>query len=137
MNPTHEKGHILHLMFAEMGNMLEVVECFVGELITDHRKVECSFKIAKENMEKKTITFRKWSQVNKDDLGNSLKQELKEIEKLTDLWEYVKEFGKRILTIVDTKVSEITKLMVDHKKKVWFSEEIHEQRRTAICRGTI
>ena len=75
--------------------------------------------------------------MDKEDLGTSLNEELDKIKDINDLQQYVCQFEEIIQKTIDSKIPEESKLVVEREKKVWFSEEIRNQRQITRRRETI
>ena len=69
---THRAGNILDLVFTENDGDIRVVCCRNIDYISDHCAIQCNFNIPKENMTRKTIKYRKFKDINLDELQNSL-----------------------------------------------------------------
>ena len=59
------------------------------------------------------------------------------IKHINDLQQYVCQFEEIIQRTIDSKIPEESKLVIEREKKVWFSEEIRNQRQITRGRETI
>ena len=55
---THKAGNIQDLVLKEIGSKLQISSCIPGPTLSDHRAVEFTVSIPKENYTKLTTTSR-------------------------------------------------------------------------------
>ena len=75
---THRQGNYLDLIIMETFSNLKITSCKEGPILSDHSTVEFTLSFPREDLLRKTITFRKIKDINTNrfttELGESIEQ---------------------------------------------------------------
>ena len=63
--PTHKAGNILDQIYTEIGGNVKLHKCENKDYISDHCLIHSVINVPKENITSKTITFRKYKNIDK------------------------------------------------------------------------
>ena len=69
---THKAGNILDHIFTEEASEIRVTRCENKDFISDHCVIQCDIKVPKENIIRKTVKYRKFSKVDRENLKDDL-----------------------------------------------------------------
>ena len=74
--PTHRHGNTLDIIATEIASSLNITTCQPGPFLSDHCSIECTTNIIREDIIRKTVSFRKIKDINthkfQDDVVNQL-----------------------------------------------------------------
>ena len=74
--PTHRHGNTLDIIATEIASSLNITTCQPGPFLSDHSSIECTTNIIREDIIRKTVSFRKIKDINtqkfQDDVVNQL-----------------------------------------------------------------
>ena len=104
--PTHKAGNILDHIKTEANGNVRVDKCMNRDFISDHCLVQCVLRIPKENITRKTVTYRKFSNVDREILGNQLQFDLEQFDNANDL---VKQFHEKVKLCIEQQAPEKTR----------------------------
>jgi len=123
---THRAGNILDHVYTEEGGNVTVTSCKVMDFISDHNIIKCILNIPKENVTRKTITYRKFSQVDLKAFSSDLEFKLPTTPSLQDL---VDHFEQKVSEIVDLHAPTRTRTLTIRHKNLWYTEEVRQLKR--------
>ena len=96
---------------------------------SDHSTVICNISTPKPPTMKKTITFRKWKDININDLCNDLKNSKMNDLKTTDVNEAVSSFNSELEDLVNQKAPLQSKVVTIKQNCPWYTNEIRTAKR--------
>lgn len=122
---THKAGNILDHVYTEAGGNIRVSGCSVGDFISDHCIVHTTLEIPKENIVKKTITYRKYALID----HNHLTQDLQfDFDDICDVNLLVGKFEESARKAIDHQAPERTKTVIIRNHNMWFTDEVKQQK---------
>ena len=124
--PTHKSGNCLDLTFTEEISRAKAIGCSKGMFVSDHSSIQCVLDIPKENCAQKEITYRKLRDVDRSQLVKDMSLEEIKTEKLDDMVVMLEE---NFSTALNNQATEITKVIMERKKKPWLGDNLKEQKR--------
>ena len=122
---THNAGHILDHIYTETNGEVQVLLCENKDYISDHCAVLCQLNVPKENIKRKTITFRKYKDINYNKFAEDCAFDCKEIN---DLHHLVNVFETKAGLAIDKHAPEKTKTLTIRKHHSWFTDEVHQKK---------
>ena len=126
MSSSHRAGNILDHIYTEQGGNICISNCSNGAFLSDHCVIHSVLQVPKENIMKKTVTYRKYSDINRDKLREDLAfdfSNINDVNVLTDT------FHENARMAVDSQAPEKTKTVIVRRHNMWFTEEVKEQKR--------
>ena len=121
--PTLKAGNILDHIYTEANGNVRVDKCMNRYFISD--QCLCVLRIPKENITKKTVTYRKFSNVDRYILGNQLHFDLEEFDNANDL---VKQFHEKVKLCIEQQAPEKTRTVTLRRQNLWFTQKVQEQK---------
>ena len=88
--PTHKAGNILDQIYTEIGGKIQINRCENRDYISDHCLIHSVINVPKENIIRKTITYRKYKNIDKVQLTKDLEldvSETVEVDKIVNIFE--------------------------------------------------
>ena len=125
--PTHKSGNCLDLIFMEEMSRTKAIGCSQNMFVSDHNSIQCILNIPKEDCAQKELTYRKLKDVDLSQLVNDMS--LEEI-KAENLDEMVVMLEENFSTALNNQAPEITKVITERKKKLWFVDDLKQQKVT-------
>ena len=92
---THKKGNLLDHIYTEVGSNIKVNRCTIGDFVSDHSVISCVLEIPKENIVKKTVTYRKYGKIDRDILMQDLQFDFEDICHVNGLVSKFEETAKK------------------------------------------
>ena len=87
---THRAGNILDLVLKELGSKLQISSCIPGPILSDHRAVEFTVSIPKENYTKLTTTSRDIKNIDSKEFIDIIQPDeigdIDDIDEMSDLF---------------------------------------------------
>ena len=124
--PTHKSGNCLDLIFIEEMSRAKAIGCSQSMFVSDHNSIECVLDIPKENCAPKEITYRKLKDVDISQLVKDMSLEVIKTEKFDEMVVMLEE---NFLTALNNQAPDITKVIMERKKKLWFGDDLKQQKR--------
>ena len=124
---THRVGNILDLVLKELGSKLHIPLCLPGPILSDHRAVEFTVSIPKENYTKLTITFRDIKNIDSKEFIDIIQPD--EISDMEDIDEMSDLFNTRLEKALEMLAPLTTKSVVIRRKVPCFTHEVKDQKR--------
>ena len=124
---THRAGNTLDLVLKKLGNKLIISSCLLGPTLSDHKAVEFTVSIPKENYTKLTIISRNIKDIDSKDLIDIIQpddiSDKDDIDKMSDLFYSRLELALKMLAPLPTKS------VIVRRKVPWFTCEVIDQKR--------
>ena len=125
---THISGHTLDLIIDDQTESL--VKCMKkGHTFADHSLVQATIGIEKYNPLDKSVTYRKFKNINEIKFRKDLKDQLTECGTHEELEAKIDCYNRVILTTLDKHAPQKTKLVKVSHKQTWFSDRIKAEIR--------
>ena len=124
--PTHKSVNCLDLIFTEEMSKTKAIRCSQSMFVSDHNSIQCILNIPKENCIRKEITYRKLKDV---DLSQLVKDMSLEEIKTENLDQMVGMLEENFSTALNKQAPEVTKVITERKKKIWFGDDLKQQKR--------
>ena len=70
---THSSGTTLDLIFTEINGGIGVVDCIYDSYISDHCNVLCKLSIRREDIQRKTVKYRKLTNIDTEEMAKLIK----------------------------------------------------------------
>ena len=121
---THKAGNILDLVLKEIGSKLQISSCIPGPTLSDHRAVEFTVSIPKENYTKLTTTSRDIKNIDSKEFIDII-----QLDEISDIDEMSNLFNTRLEKALEILAPLITKSVVIRRKVPWFTQEVKDQKR--------
>jgi hypothetical protein len=122
---THNAGNTLDHIYTESEGDIKLLSCTNRDFISDHCAVFCEFDLPKENMTRKTVTYRKYRDIDYDELANDLHFEMSDTQSVDQL---VATFQHNIQVAIDKHAPQRRKTLTLRKHNVWFTDEVYRQK---------
>ena len=124
---THKSGNTLDLLFTECIGRVEISKCGPGEYISDHLAVEANILVDKEDIVQKDITIRKLKNMDKTKFIEDLN--LHEFPETDNINTLVNTLEWKMKESLDNNAPENSQRITVRPKKLWFSDDLREQKR--------
>ena len=125
-SPTHKAGNILDHVYTERGGEVTVTKCDVKDFVSDHCIIKCVLNLPKENIIKKTISYRRYKQINLEAFSTDLQFAYDSKSNLEDI---VNIFESKVKHAIDTHAPLRTKTCTIRHQNIWFTEDVREQKK--------
>ena len=122
---THRSDNTLDLVFTEAISSLKVLECSEGSYISDHRAIQITLSVPRDDTEKKIIKTRNLKTIRTRDLIANMK--LDEIQD-TNVDMMVTEMELRMKKAFNEIHPETMKKVTIRKNNPWYNGRIKEQK---------
>ena len=70
---THTSGNTLDLIFTEVNGGIGVADCIPDYYISDHCNVLCKLTLKREDIQRKTVTYRKLTDIDIEEMAKCIK----------------------------------------------------------------
>ena len=70
--PTHRHGNTLDILATEIASSLNITTCQPGPFLSDHCSIECTTNIIREDITRKTVSFRKIKDIDIQKFQNDI-----------------------------------------------------------------
>lgn len=125
--PTQRHGNMLDLVFTETNSPLHITKCETGRFISDHCSVNIVTSLLKENITRKSISYRKLNDINMsafehDIRSSSLGNPGDSLESL------VSKLEDQLRTVLDAHTPLKTREITIRTKYLWFNDNIKQQK---------
>ena len=123
----HRAGNTLDLVLKELGSKLLISSCLPGPTFSDHRAVEFTVSILKENYTKLTITSRNIKDIDSKEFIDIIQPY--EISDMDDIDEMSDLLNTRLEKALEMLAPLTTKSVVVRRKIPWFTHIVKDQKR--------
>ncbi|CAG2229999.1 unnamed protein product [Mytilus edulis] len=124
--PTHIHGRSLDLVITEFTNGVDLVSCEAGPFLSDHCAVKVTTRVQKENIVSKSISFRNFKNMNKQNFSEDLQKLSLDSDNVET---FVGEFENTIESLLNTHAPMQEKTQICRAPKPWFNETIMSLKR--------
>ena len=126
--PTQRHGNTLDLVFTEEESAFRVLRCEEGSFFSDHCSVHLITTLPKENIVRKTKSYRKVKDIDtavfmQDFRSNHVENQFDDLNTL------VNKFEDSLRNILDNHAPLKTKQITIRTKYPWFNDDIKEQKK--------
>ncbi len=120
--PTHEKGNTLDLVIVGNNSMLRSHE--VGSRLSDHHAIIMNLDMKKPERQKKTISFRKIKDIDKDKFKEDVAQKIQSIDLEQDIGQLVHDYNCILKETLDEHAPLQTKEITVRERTPWTNEDL-------------
>ena len=122
---THKAFNILDHAYTETGGNIILSKCENKDFISDHCLVFCELKVPKENIVRKTITYRKFSKIDRSSFKNDIQFNDSDFHNVDDL---VVHYDNVVRSVVDKHAPEKPHTLTIRHHNPWFTAAVREQK---------
>ena len=127
---THRHGNTLGILANEIASNLNITTCQPGPFLSDHCSIECTTNIIREDITRKTVSFRKIKDIDTQKFQDDVMNQLEMVNECHDINVLVQNLETSLHDILEVHTPLITKLVTFRHKCPWFSGIIKQQKRT-------
>ena len=121
---THRAGNTLNLVHSELASKLLISSCLPGPTLSDHKVVEFTVSIPRENYTKLTITSRNIKDIDSKEFIDIIQPD--DISDKDDIDEMSDLFSTRLENALEMLEPLTTKSVVVRRKVPWFTHEVKD-----------
>ena len=127
--PSHRHGNTLDIIATEIASSLNITTCQPGPFLSDHCSIECTTYIIREDIIRKTVTFRKIKDIDINKFQDDVVNQLVTYNACQNIDVLVQNLEKTCHDILEVHAPQITKSVTFRHKCPWFSSTIKQQKR--------
>ena len=120
---THTSGNTLDLIFTEINGGIGVADCIPDSYISDHCHVLCKLSLKREDIKRKTVTYRKFTDIDTEEMAKHIKA-ASGCEGNLD--ERVREFNNALTSSLNAVAPVQTKQITIQRTVPWFTDDARE-----------
>ena len=133
---THTSENTLDLIFTEVNGEIGIADCILDSYISDHCNVLCKLTLKREDIQRKTSTYRKRKDIDIKEMAKCIKATSGSEGNLD---ERVMDFDNALINALNAFAPLQTKQITIHRTVPWFTDDVRElkkcmRRREAIWR---
>ena len=129
--PTHRHGNTLDIIATEIASSLNITTCQPGPFLSDHCSIECTTNIIREDIIRKTVSFRKIKDINTQKFQDDVVNQLVMDNECHNNDVLVHNLETNLHDTLEVHVPLITKSVTFRHKCPWFSGIIKQQKRNS------
>ena len=99
--PTHRHGNTLDILATEITSSLNITTCQPGLFLSDHCSTECTTNIIKEDVTRKTVSFRKIKDIDTQKFQDNVVNQLEMVNECHDIYVLVKSLETTLHDIIE------------------------------------
>ena len=122
---THKAGNILDHLYTEVGGNIKIIQCVNKDYISDHCIIQTTLGIPKDHIKQSTVTYRKFSSIDKTVFQNDLQFDYSDINNVNEL---IAKFEERTRDVIDKHAPEKTKTVMVRPRNIWYTPEVKHQK---------
>ena len=126
--PIHRHGNTLDILATEIASSLNITTCRPVPFLSDHCSIECTTNIIKENITRKTVSFRKIKDIDILKFQEDAVNQLVMINECNDIDVLVQNLETTLHDIFEVHAPLITKSVAFRNRCPWFSSIIKQQK---------
>ena len=130
---THTSGNTLDLIFTEVISKTGIVDCKLDSIISDHCNVLSKLALKREDIQRKTSTYRKLKDIDIDEMAKCITATSRRDGNLD---ERVMDFNKALTDTLNIQATLQTKQITTCRTVPWFTDDVRElekvMRRTEV-----
>ena len=124
---THVSGNILDLLITHQLSSMIASSVRSTHLLTDHHVVECDITVSKPARPKRTVTYRKYSSIDKCAFATDIIDAFGADPGTND--ELVDVYNATIATVLNTHAPILTRVITVRPKTPWHTEDLSRAKR--------
>ena len=123
---THRAGNTLDLVLKELGNKLLISSCLLGPTLSDHKVVEFTVSIPRENYTKLIITSRNIKDIDNNEFIDIIQpDDISDKDGIDDMSDL---FNTRLEKALKMLAPLTTKSVIVRRKVPWFTWKVKDQK---------
>ena len=126
---THRHGNTLDILATEIASSLNITTCQPGPFLSDHCSIECTTNIIREDIIRKTVSFKKIKDIDIQKFQDDVVNQLEMINKCHDIDVLVQNLETTLHDIFDVHAPLITNSVAFRHRCPWFNSIIKQQKR--------
>ena len=126
--PTHDKGHLLDLVMSRCGELMPENLTVHAPVFSDHSPITFGVGLQKAKPLKKTITFRKVTDIDITELQKDIHSSDLVTNPKSNVIELVNQYNETLKTVLDKHAPEKVKCVTIHPNTPWFNPDIVEAK---------
>ena len=131
---THSSGNTLDLIFTEINGGIGVADCVSDSYISDHCNVLCKLSIRREDIQRKTVKYRKLTNIDTEEMARHIKAAFRSEGNLDDR---VRNFNNALASSLDVVAPVQTKQIIIRRTVPWYTDEARDLKKCMRRRETI
>ena len=121
---THTSGNTLNLIFTEVNG--EIADCIPDSYISDHCNIVCKLILNREDIQRKTTTYRKLTDIDTEEMAKCIKATPGSEGNLD---ERVKDFNNALTSSLNAVAPFQTKQITICRTVPWFTDDARDLKR--------
>ena len=117
---THSSGNTLDLIFTEINGGIGVADCVSDSYISDHCNVLCKLSIRREDIQRKTVKYRKLMSIDTEEMARHIKAAISSEGNLDDR---VRNFNNALASSLDVVAPVQTKQITIQRTVPWYTDD--------------
>ena len=113
---THRHGNTLDILATEIPSSLNIINCQPGLLLSDHCSIEYTTNIIRENITRKTVSFRKIKDIDTQKFQDDVVNQLEMVNECHDIDMLVQNLETTLHDILEVHTPLIIKLVTCRHK---------------------
>ena len=131
---THSSGNTLDLIFTEINGGIGVADCVSDSYISDHCNVLCKLSIRREDIQRKTVKYRKLTNIDTQEMAKHIKAATSSKGNLDDR---VRNFNNALTGSLDVVAPVQTKHITIQRTVPWYTDDARDLKKCMRRRETI
>ena len=127
--PTHRHRNTLDILATEIASSLNITTCQPGPFLSDHCSMECTTNVIREDITRKTVSFRKIKDVDTQKFQDDVVNQLEMVNECHDIDVFVQNLETTLHDILEVHAPLITRSVTFRHICPWFSGVIKKQKR--------
>ena len=131
---THTSGNTLDLIFTEINGGIGIADCISDSYISDHCNVLCKLSLRREDIQRKTVTYRKLTNIDTEEMAKHIREASGSEGNLDDR---VRNLNSALTSSLDAVAPVQTKQITIQRTVPWYTDDAREKcmrRRETIWR---
>ena len=129
--PTHRHGNTPHILATEIASSLNITTCQPGPFLSDHCSIECTSNIIREDITRKTVSFRKIKDIATQKFQDDTVNQLEMVNEHHDIDVLVQNLETTLHDILEVHAPLITKSVTFRHKCPWCIGIIKQQKKNS------
>ena len=126
--PTHKSDNILDLVFTELITQIHIKYMSRGSFLLNHCTVDFTTTIPQDKPKTNTITYRKLSNINPEDMMKDT-DDMHDMIQEGDLSNMINSLESVLTEALDKHAPATIKIVTARKSNPWYTEEVRTQKR--------
>ena len=129
---THTSGNTLDLIFTEINGGIGVADCIPDSYISDHCNVLCKLSLKREDIQRKTVTYRKLTDIDTEEMTKHMKAASGSEDNLD---ERVRDFNNALTCSLNAVAPVQTKQITIWRTVPWFTDDAKDLKKMYEKKG--